>query len=112
VQNFEYLHNAGIPIDFVAPHGTGAHSKDEYLEDAAVRHLEIARRDFLALFEMHNDGLKFDMLADNRNTSTKAKGKPSWKAPVVEICHLVFGGQQDSNGWAWGRRDLPMGRAV
>lgn len=112
VQNFEYLHNAGIPIDFVAPHGTGAHNKDEYLEDAAVRQLEIARRDFLALFEMHNDGLKFDMSVDNRNTSTKAKGKPLWKAPVVEICHLVVGGQQDSNGLAWGRRDLPMGRAV
>ncbi|KAE9375634.1 hypothetical protein N431DRAFT_437128 [Stipitochalara longipes BDJ] len=102
-QNFELLHNTGVPIDFIEPHGTGVHNRDVYLEEAAVRQLEIARRDFLALFEMHNDGLRFDMSVENGSASSKAKEKLSWKAPVVEIRHLVVGGKQDSNDWAGGR---------
>jgi 2EXR family len=103
VQNFEYLRVAGVSIDFVEPHGAGAHNKDEYREHAAVRQLEIARRDFLALFEMHNDGLRLDMSIENESTSTNAKEKLLWKAPAVEIRHLVIDGEQDSNYWAWGR---------
>jgi hypothetical protein len=103
-QNFELLHNTGTSINFVEPHGTGVHNRDEYLEAAAVRQLEIARRDFLALFEMHNDGLRvLDMSVENGGAPTKGKEKPSWEAPVVEIRHVVLGGKQDSNEWAWGR---------
>ena len=102
-QNFEFFHNTGVSIDFVEPDRTRVQNRDEYLEEAAVRQLEIARRDFLALFEMHNDGLRFDMSIENGSTSTKENAKLSWKAPVVEIRQIVFGGKQDSNDWAWGR---------
>ena len=102
-QNFEFLHNTGVPIDFVEPHKNRIQTRDEYLEEAAVRQLEIARRDFLALFEMHNDGLRFDMSFENDGASATGNEELSWKAPVVEIRHVVLSGKQDSNDWAWGR---------
>jgi 2EXR family len=102
IQNFEFLQN-GAPIDFVKPRGIDLYYREEYIEEAAVRQLEIARRGFLALFEMHRDGLQFEIPPQNGITSTKAKEKLMWKAPVVEICHLVVGGKQDANDWAWGR---------
>jgi hypothetical protein len=72
----------------------------QIVEEDAVRQLEIARRDYLALFEMHQDGLQFETPSPNGSVTTKKKKELLWKPPVVEICYLVIGGEQDANDWA------------
>lgn len=73
--------STGIPISFILLKGHRA----ELYQDAAERHLEIARRDFLALFEMHRDGLGF-------NRSAKSKKQLLWKEPTVEISRFMIDG--------------------
>jgi hypothetical protein len=104
--SFEYEQKPAF-IDFIRSQELGLDGppehREEYIEEAAVRQLEIARRDFLALFEMHRDGLKFDMSFENGISSPNAKEKLLWEAPAVEICRLVVDGKPDANDWAWGR---------
>jgi hypothetical protein len=106
IMNYEYEQNT-VPIDFIKSQESGLYCapehREEYIEEAAVRQLEIARRDFLALFEMHKDGLQFDISFKNGITSANAKEKLLWRAPIVEICSLVVDGKPEANDWAWGR---------
>ena len=97
VDTFDLSSSAGVPIDFVKPYGAHLYNGNEYIEEAAVRQLEIARRDFLALFEMHNDGLQFDKSHESGSIPTRARESLSWTPPVVEIYHLIVGGKQDTN---------------
>lgn len=99
---FDQLGSTGVSIDFVKPYGVDLYNGDEYLKGAAMRQLEIARRDFLALFEMHKDGLQFDRSHKVGSTSARARETLSWKPPVVEIRHLVVSGKREINDWAIG----------
>jgi hypothetical protein len=74
--------STGIPISFIPLKGHRA----ELYQDAAERQLEIARRDFLALFEMHRHGLEF-------NRSAKSKEQLLWKEPIVEISRFMIDGK-------------------
>jgi hypothetical protein len=104
-KKFEYEQNA-VGIDFMKSQESGLCSrpehKEEYIEEAAMRQLEIAKRDFFALFDMHKDGLQFDISFHNGITSAEANEKLLWKAPLVETCRLVIDGKPDANDWAWG----------
>ncbi|PMD23861.1 hypothetical protein NA56DRAFT_657100 [Hyaloscypha hepaticicola] len=107
-QNFHYL-PGGTPIEFMKPrpindvdYRQACIQEDavrQVVEEDAVRQLEIARRDYLALFEMHQDGLQFEPPSPNGSLTMKMENDP-WKPPVVKICHLSIGGEQDANDWA------------
>ena len=88
---FEDVENEA-EIDFVKFQDMATYfSHDEiekYLDEAAIRHLEVARRDFHALFEMHEKGLSSGTL---------------WAPPIIELRHLLLDGTLDSSDWAWGR---------
>ena len=100
-------HQVGVRIDFIKSQELGFYSQSfdfkihqRLIDEAAVRQLEIARRDFLALFEMHREGLQGG-LSKEEETSSKSREKLLWKAPAVEISHLLVDGKRDSNDWAW-----------
>jgi hypothetical protein len=73
--------------------------KEEYLNEATIRHLEVARRDFYALFQMHENGLQSDFESSNGKVSAQRL----WKPPAVELRHLLVQGKLDASDWAWGR---------
>jgi hypothetical protein len=108
-QTFQYL-PCGTPIEFMKPRPLNdvdhrqaciqEAAVRQIVEEDAVRQLEIARRDYLALFEMHQDGLQFETPSPSGSVKTKTKNELLWKPPAVEICHLVIGGEQDANDWA------------
>jgi hypothetical protein len=76
-----------------------AEQKEEYLNEATIRHFEVARRDFHALFEMHEKGL----LSDFELSNGKASAQRLWRPPAVELRHLLVQGKLDASDWAWGK---------
>ncbi len=108
-QIFHYL-PGGTPIEFMKPRPINdvdyrqaciqEAAVRQIVEEDAVRQLEIARRDYLALFEMHQDGLQLESPSPNRTFTKETQKKLLWKPPIVEICYLVIGEKQDANDWA------------
>jgi hypothetical protein len=73
--------------------------KEEYLNEATIRHLEVARRDFHALFQMHENSLQSDFESSNGKVSAQTL----WTPPAVKLRHLPVQGKLDASDWAWGR---------
>jgi hypothetical protein len=80
------LESTGVSIFFILLKGW----RTDLYQDPAERQLEIARRDFLALFDMHIDGL-------NYQRTLSSKEQLPWKAPVVELSRLVIDGKPEAN---------------